>query len=100
MERGTHQLTRYSRLYDILAHHLDYTLRNAGSTRELSIDDGTGESRNDDPKAGGGYASAPLDRRSVPPRLTWHGDRTFFPTSTLQRETSKRQIATFDYSIH
>lgn len=100
MERGTHQLTRYSRLYDILAHHLDYTLRNAGSTRGLSIDDGTGESRNDDPKAGGGYASAPLDRRSVPPRLTWHGDRTFFPTSTLQRETSKRQIATFDYSIH
>jgi hypothetical protein len=88
-----HRLTGHSRLYDILADHLDYTLRNASSTRRLWVDDGTGESRNDDPRAGGGYASAPapLDRRSVPQRLTWHQPPHFlsdFDTAMRDARTS------------
>jgi hypothetical protein len=65
------------------------------------IDDEAGESRNDDPKAGGGYASAPLDRRSVPRRLTCHGDRNSFPTLTLRCATSERTSdCTLQNDIH
>lgn len=54
----------HCRRYEVLADHLGYLLRDACSMRWVLVYDGQElnvgeESRSDEPKAGGGYASAP-----------------------------------------
>lgn len=53
------QPTGDGRRYEILADHVGYTLTQCQQHAQTVVDEDARESRNDEPKAEGGYAEAP-----------------------------------------
>lgn len=65
LQSPSYLLTRDGRYDEVLAHHFGYKLRNTRNRRKMAGGDGVEESRNDDLRARGRNASAPLRRSAV-----------------------------------